>query len=102
MWIGQITIGTPAQGPFEVVLDTGSSNLWVPSIACNSKTCSVKHRYNTNASSTSAPNGALFFLPYGTGFCAGSYVNDTVSIAGINIPNCPVGDSTVMAKFFEP
>lgn len=56
-WIGTVSIGSPAQN-FRVVLDSGSSNLWIPSVQCNLKFdagCKGKNKYNESASTTSEP-----------------------------------------------
>ena len=45
--------------------------------------------------------GAKFFLPYGTGYVAGDYVNDTISLGGVSAPNTPLGEGNIVAKFFE-
>ena len=50
---GQIQVGTPGQ-PINVCFDTGSADLWVPSMNCTTPSCLGHHRFNSQASSTYA------------------------------------------------
>jgi hypothetical protein len=74
-YIGTITLGTPAQR-FDVILDTGSSNLWVPDIACNSANCNGKKKYNSAASSTYVNDGRTWSIQYGSGSASGVLARD--------------------------
>ncbi|NWI92244.1 PEPA protein, partial [Pitta sordida] len=85
-YFGTISIGTPPQ-EFTVVFDTGSSNLWVPSIFCSSPACSNHNRFNPGDSSTFLSTNDTLFIAYGTGSMTGVLGYDTVNVAGINVRN---------------
>ncbi|KAL7985297.1 hypothetical protein Chor_003867 [Crotalus horridus] len=89
-YYGEISIGTPPQN-FMVLFDTGSSNLWVPSIYCQSQTCSNHALFNPSQSSTYSSNGQTFSIQYGSGSLSGVFGYDTVTIQGIPITNQEFG-----------
>ncbi|XP_059190654.1 gastricsin-like [Centropristis striata] len=104
-YYGAISIGTPPQS-FQVLFDTGSANLWVDSVYCNTQACNTHTKFNPQQSSTYSRKGQSFYLPYGAGSLYGVFGYDTVNVGGIVINNQEIGLSTnepgqnfVVAKF---
>ncbi|KAM6359002.1 pepsin A-5 [Alca torda] len=85
-YFGTISIGTPAQ-EFTVVFDTGSSNLWVPSVYCSSPACSNHNRFNPAESTTFISTNESLYIAYGTGTMSGILGYDTVTVANIEVIN---------------
>ncbi|XP_024430173.2 pepsin A [Desmodus rotundus] len=85
-YFGTISIGTPPQ-EFTVIFDTGSSNLWVPSVYCSSPACSNHNRFNPQQSSTYRATSQKVSVSYGTGSMTGILGYDTVQVADISDTN---------------
>uniref|UniRef100_A0A8D0BNI9 cathepsin E n=1 Tax=Salvator merianae TaxID=96440 RepID=A0A8D0BNI9_SALMN len=83
-YFGLISIGNPPQN-FTVIFDTGSSNLWVPSVYCSSKACAAHSRFHPSRSSTYEEVGTSFSIQYGTGSLTGIIGTDQVTVEGITV-----------------
>lgn len=99
-YVGPVSLGTPPQ-TFNVVFDTGSSNLWVPSSNCTdvsvSPACGVQTLYYANESSTYQSctlERCDLILPYGSGTVFGILANETCRWGNYTIPVQPFGQVT--------
>ncbi|ORX99161.1 cathepsin D [Basidiobolus meristosporus CBS 931.73] len=99
-YYGEITIGTPPQ-KFTVILDTGSADLWIPSIACQGAACLNHNRYNAKASKTHRAIGKNFTTQYGDYVVSGTVSEDVVDIGGLKIPKQRFGQATTEDDGFE-
>ena len=91
-----VSVGTPAQ-EMEVLLDTGSSDFWVPvtgSQAClvQTSTCGELGSFDPDNSKTYTRNSGGFSSQYGDGTKVScDYGNDTEAIGGATLPGAIVG-----------
>ncbi|CAG8546031.1 6241_t:CDS:2, partial [Scutellospora calospora] len=73
--------------PLTILFDTGSDDLWVPSVYCTSTSCTNSTLYDPRKSSTykevASPNN--FTIRYGSGVVSGYTGQETVKLGGISI-----------------
>ena len=91
-YFGSITLGTPPQ-QFGVIFDTGSANLWVPSVKCRSIACLRHAKYDSSQSSTFSPNGTTFAIRYGSGSVEGIISSDVLHVGKIEIDHQNFGET---------
>jgi len=80
-YYGEIALGTPEQ-KFNVIFDTGSSDLWVASSNCDSS-CGRHAEYDSSKSSTYIQNGTVFDIMYGSGPVSGYQSIDNLNFGGL-------------------
>jgi len=81
-YYGPVSVGTPPQ-TFNVIFDTGSSNLWIPSKKCTN--CGLHPKYDSSKSSSYVANGTVFNIQYGSGPVSGSLSGDIVTWGGLKV-----------------
>lgn len=94
-YYGEIGLGTPPQ-MFSIVFDTGSANLWVPSSHCRgfNIACLLHQKYFADRSSSYVKEGKPFAIQYGSGSMLGFTSRDTLSIAGLTVPDVTFTEAT--------
>ena len=91
-----MTIGTPGQ-PFRLQLDTGSSDIWVPSADSNAcqeaeDACQVLGQYDSSASSSYVDVSPGFQISYqDNSAVAGDYINETLALGDTVIKDMTMG-----------
>ncbi|EPS37846.1 hypothetical protein H072_8400 [Dactylellina haptotyla CBS 200.50] len=75
-----ITIGSNKK-QFQVIMDTGSSDLWVPAAGASSTHSTLSQADSQSLVISNSP----FSIQYGSGSVAGVLAKDTVNIAGMGI-----------------
>ncbi|KAG1741270.1 aspartic peptidase domain-containing protein [Suillus lakei] len=88
-YFGTVAIGTPPIS-FNVILATGSSDLWVAGQACTTG-CSEVQLFDDLQSSTFHNLSEIFQIQYGSGAAEGTLGQDVVQMAGFSVPNQTFG-----------
>jgi len=85
-FFGSVAVGTPPVA-YNVILDTGSADLWLASSSCTDSACQGIPSFNPSSSSTFAASSTPFNITYGTGEAAGTLGTDVVRMAGFAVSN---------------
>ncbi|RIB14126.1 aspartic peptidase domain-containing protein, partial [Gigaspora rosea] len=96
-YYASITIGNQK---FRILLDTGSSNLWVPNKKCTSDACKNHKTFDSSKSPTFRPEGKKWEITYGTGSASGITGKNNIQIGGITANKQIFGLANFVDDFF--
>ncbi|KAG2202788.1 hypothetical protein INT47_004812 [Mucor saturninus] len=88
-YLVEVGVGTPPQY-FNLTLDTGSSDFWVPSTACPVTMC-PHTRFENHTSSTFKQLPEPLIVDYGMGSARGVYATDAVTIGPATMNDQTIG-----------
>jgi cathepsin D len=94
-YVGMLSLGNPPQN-LSVVMDTGSSDVWVPSSGCTQ--CGNHQTYDGSKSlSRRYPEGSggvpkLFEIEYGSGAVKGMESLEDINLAGLVLQGVSIGE----------
>ncbi|KAF8842383.1 acid protease [Paxillus ammoniavirescens] len=95
-YFGSVALGTPPVS-FNVILDTGSADLWVADSGCRTG-CSGIAVFDSASSSTFQNRSQQFSVTYGSGQVIGVLAEDVVQMAGFSVQNQPFGAVTQISS----
>ncbi|CAG8647468.1 6603_t:CDS:2, partial [Paraglomus occultum] len=96
-YFGPINIGGQT---FNVIFDTGSSDLWVPGQNCKDVACTQHTAFDPTKSNTFSTNNQPFQIQYGTGSVSGVIATEDVTVAGFTAKNQTFGLTTTESQDF--
>ncbi|KAJ3861067.1 aspartic peptidase domain-containing protein [Lentinula novae-zelandiae] len=85
-FFGSVAIGTPPVA-YDVILDTGSADLWLASSTCTESACEGIATFDSSSSSSFQNKSTEFSITYGSGDAAGTLGEDIVQMAGFSVSN---------------
>ncbi|KAG0036132.1 1,3-beta-glucanosyltransferase [Podila clonocystis] len=90
-YYGIVGIGTPPQH-FKLDMDTGSSDLWIPSMKCTHSKCAMHSRFDPSMSSTVTELKTPWKIAYGDGSTvSGHLAIDRLEFSEIVVPSQLIG-----------
>ncbi|KAF4031956.1 Eukaryotic aspartyl protease [Phytophthora infestans] len=102
-FFGSIGVGSPPQR-FQVIFDTGSSDIWLPESSCAD--CAGSRRYHAAVSRSHEPLNEPFRLEYGSGNASGRVMREQVSLFGgdeqsLTLSRVHMGSTTKTTKSLQ-